>query len=347
VKKRVRWTALLASALALGAPLVGQTANTPATIQAQGHGETRARADTVSVSISVDSAAPTGADAAQANATDVAKVTDAIKAKLGDRCTIVRANYMLNPQYDYSPPSQPTGFTADDQINVEFAKAMFTPEQAAKLTDTILSDFVRLQGSNDDDEGHTTLTYEVRSIAPTAAEAVRLNQTRTAKVLQAVRATFAERAKVETSSRLGAGSVPLTAPSAGIQRPVPPTHYAAHSELLVESGQIDLLPELLRIATSIGNARVNSATFLLRDRTAAQKEAIAEATREAESKAQSEGSALGVHLGPLLNSSVDLGPTVSMGGIGIGVTAGSGRAATIQPSDVSVYANVVLTYAVQ
>lgn len=349
MNRRSRLTVLfVVSTLALSAPVGAQKANKPPTIQAQGHGEVRAAADTVSISISVDSAAPTASDAAQENAAEVAKMSDAIKGKLGDRCTIVRANYFLNPQYDYGRASQPTGFSADEQIAVVFPKGMITPEQRAKLTDTVVSDFVRLQGSDDDDEGHSTLEYEVRSTASTAAEAVRLNDDRSAKVIQALKATLGDRATLKTTSRLGAGAVPLTIPT-GIQRPATPSHYAAHSDVLLESKQIDLLPELMQIATSIGNARVNSATFLLRDRAAAQNKAIADATKDAESKAQSEAAALGVHLGPLLNSSVDIGPTAPVGGM---VGARGGIAATvvsapIRPSDVTVYANVVLAYAVQ
>ena len=152
---------------------------------------------------------------------------------------------------------------------------------------------------------------------------------------------------MDTSSNVGAGVVPL-AGAGGPQRPSNPSRYAAHSELLVESKQIALLPELLRVATSIGDAQVNSAAFLLRDRVAAQNQAIADATKDAESKAQSEAAALGVHLGPLVNSSVDLGPTAPAGrlfGMGSGIAA-SALSAPTQPTDITVYANVVLTYTV-
>jgi len=343
------------STLAFSAPIAAQTAKKPSTIQAQGHGEVRSAADTVSVSVSVDSAAPTAADAAEANAAQVAKVTDSIKAKLGDRSTIVKASYMLIPQYD-STPSQPAGFTAGEQIRVTFPIGMFTPEQAAKLTDAIVSDFVNLPGPSDfarsqgsyDSEGQTNLVYEVRSTASTATEAVRLNESRSAKVLQEIKATLGDRAKVDTSSSVGAGVVPVAVPG-GAQRPSTPSRYAAHSELLVESKQLALLPDLMRVVTGIGDAQVNSAAFLLRDRAVAQNQAIADATRDAESKAQSEGAALGVHLGALLNSSVDLGPTAPTGGVvgmGAGIAA-SGLSVPTQPTDITVYANVVLTYAVQ
>ena len=219
MNQKSRWTVLFAlSTLALSTPLAAQ--NKPLTIEAQGHGEARAEADTVSVSISVDSAAPTASEAAQGNAAEVAKVTDAIKAKFGDRCTIAKANYMINPQYDSNTPAQRTGFGASEQIRVTFPTGTVTPEQAAKLTDTIVADFaklpwpsdyVRLQGSDDDNEGHSTLLYEVRSTASTAVEAVRIDESRSAKVLQAVKATLGDRAKVERSSSVGFGDIP-TAP---------------------------------------------------------------------------------------------------------------------------------------
>lgn len=356
MNQKSRWIVLFAvSTLGLSTPLAAQKANKPPTIEAQGHGEVRAAADTVSVSISVDSSASTASEAAQGNANQVAKVTDAIKAKLGDQCTIVRANYQLNPQYDSDTPARPTGFTADEQITVTFPIGTVTPEQAAKLTDTIAGEFVSLQGPADfvksqgsyDNEGQSRLVYEVRSTASTAAEAVHTNESRSAKVLQAVKAMLGDRATVERSSQVSFGEFPRTAP-AGAQSPPTPSRFAAHSELLVESKQIDLLPELMRIATSIGNARVNSATFLLRDRAAGQSKAIADATKDAESKAQSEAAALGVHLGPLLNSSVDTGPNPAgrLVGSGAGIAV-AGISAPIQPSDVNVYANVVLTYAVQ
>jgi uncharacterized protein YggE len=356
VNQRSRWTVLFAvSTLALSAPLAAQKVNKPPTIEAQGHGEVRAAADTVSVSISVDSSASTASEAAQGNAAEVAKVADAIKAKLGDRCTIVRANYLLNPQYDSNTPAHPAAFTADEQITVTFPTGTVTPEQAAKLTDTIVSEFVKLQRPSDfvitqgsyDNEGKSRLVYEVRSTASTAAAAVRTNESRSAKVLQDVKATLGDRATVETSSQTGFGEVPVAAP-AGAQSPPTPSRFAAHSELLLESKQIDLLPELLRTATSLGNASVNSTMFFLRDRVTAQNEAIASATKDAQSKALSESAALGVHLGPLLNSSVDTGPNPAgrLVGSGAGIV-GLGVSAPIRPSDVNVYANVVLTYAVQ
>ncbi len=296
----------------------------------------------------MNSSAPTGDQAAQANADAVATLTAALNEKLAGQGTIVRSNYFMNPTYNSSgPPRGQPG--ADEQIRIEFPPGTVTSEQAARLTDAVKSDFVVMQGFDAGGEGRGTITYEVRSTAATAAEAVRLNNERSAKVMQAVKSILGNRVTVKTHSSISDDMTPLV-PSARPPQRTFPTGYAARSEIMVESRRIDLLPVLIRTVSGATDASLNAVTFLLRDRTTAQGEAIAKATKNAESKAQAEAAALGVRLGPMINSAVDLAPGSSPGTAspsGGGVTTLSSAGGPTQPSDVKVSANVVLTYRVQ
>ncbi len=326
-----------------------EPASKPSTIQAQGHGEAIARGDTLSMRIGVNTSASTGDEAAQANADAVAKLTAALNEKLAGQGTIIRSNYFMNPTYDSSgPPRAQPG--ADEQIRIEFPPRSVTSEQAARLTDTIKSDFVVMQGFESGGEGHGTIIYEVRSTAATAAEAVRLNNERSAKVIEAVKRILGNQVTVKSTSSISDDMTPLVPSARSPQKSSSPTGYAAHSEIMVESRRIDLLPVLIRTISGAADASLNAVTFLLRDRTAAQGEAIAKATKDAESKAQAEAAALGVRLGPMIKSAVDLAsgssPVGASGG-GAGVTTLSSAGAATQPSDVKVSANVVLTYTVQ
>jgi uncharacterized protein YggE len=114
-------------ALAFAIPLAA-TADGPAnpnqrTIQVSGNGEADAPPDLAVLSLAIETQAPTAAAAAGRNGALAQKVTDALKAKLGDKGKISTGGYSLDPEYaDQSRPNAKpaiTGYRAANTITVQ------------------------------------------------------------------------------------------------------------------------------------------------------------------------------------------------------------------------------------
>ena len=93
------------------------------TIQVSGNGEVDAPPDLAVLSLAIETQAPTAAAAAGRNGTLAQKVTDALKAKLGDKGKISTGGYSLDPEYaDQSRPNakpEITGYRAANTITVQ------------------------------------------------------------------------------------------------------------------------------------------------------------------------------------------------------------------------------------
>jgi uncharacterized protein len=90
------------------------------TIEVQGHGETRAKPDTASISVAIETHAKTAEQCGRLNAELSKKVYDALKAELDDKGTVETGAYNLYPEYS-QPPVQPRviGYRAENSITVE------------------------------------------------------------------------------------------------------------------------------------------------------------------------------------------------------------------------------------
>lgn len=93
------------------------------TIQVTGNGETQASPDLAVLSVAIETHAATAADAAGRNGALAQKVSDALRAKLGDKGKTWTGGYSLYPEYaDTSRPNvRPTitGYRAENAITVQ------------------------------------------------------------------------------------------------------------------------------------------------------------------------------------------------------------------------------------
>ena len=123
MRTRPALVTLLFAMLALGAIPRIAAADQPRTIVVSGTGEASARPDLAGMSFAIETHARTATDAASRNAALAQKVTDALKAKLGDKGKVSTGGYSLSPDYEQHPGRQesPTivGYNAQNSITVE------------------------------------------------------------------------------------------------------------------------------------------------------------------------------------------------------------------------------------
>jgi uncharacterized protein len=113
-------------ALAIATPVAtaeGEANPNQRTIQVSGSGETQASPDLAVLSLAIETHAATAAEAAGRNGGLAQKVSDAIRAKLGDKGKTWTGGYSLYPEYgDESRPNlKPTitGYRAENSITVQ------------------------------------------------------------------------------------------------------------------------------------------------------------------------------------------------------------------------------------
>ncbi|MBV8135588.1 MAG: SIMPL domain-containing protein, partial [Deltaproteobacteria bacterium] len=93
----VRLTCVLAT-VAIGTGVAA--AQQPRTIVVSGNGEMSARPDTADLSFAIETHARSAAEAVSRNAALAQKITDALKAKLGDKGKVSTGGYSLSPDYE-------------------------------------------------------------------------------------------------------------------------------------------------------------------------------------------------------------------------------------------------------
>jgi len=119
--------ALLTIALAtpIAAIAEGRASPNQRTIQVAGVGEAQAPPDLAVLSLAIETHAATAADAAADNGGLAQKVSDALRAKLGNKGKTWTGGYSLYPEYsdDSHPNAKPviTGYRAENTITVQTA----------------------------------------------------------------------------------------------------------------------------------------------------------------------------------------------------------------------------------
>lgn len=125
MKPVVTAIALVALALAMPLAALAEGAGGPnqRTIEVAGNGETQAAPDLAVLSLAIETHAATAADAAGRNGGLAQKVSDALRAKLGDKGKTWTGGYSLYPEYGDGthPNAKPviTGYRAENSITVE------------------------------------------------------------------------------------------------------------------------------------------------------------------------------------------------------------------------------------
>jgi uncharacterized protein YggE len=119
-------TAVALLAIAIATPVVaaeGGANPNQRTIQVSGTGETQATPDLAVLSLAIETHAATAAEAAGRNGGLAQKVSDALRAKLGDKGKTWTGGYSLYPEYgDESRPNMKptiTGYRAENSITVQ------------------------------------------------------------------------------------------------------------------------------------------------------------------------------------------------------------------------------------
>ncbi len=123
MKTIVAALALLMIAMPLAAAADGGANSDRRTIQVSGDGEVQASPDLAVLSLAIETHAATAARAAALNGGLAQKVTDALKAKLGDKGKTWTGGYSLNPEYadESHPDGKPIirGYSAQNTITVQ------------------------------------------------------------------------------------------------------------------------------------------------------------------------------------------------------------------------------------
>ena len=328
---------LVVVALAVSPALAqGGDAARKTTIEADGHGEVRAKLDMARISLTIDTRRDTVDDAMKANAATVASVTRALKPELGAEGDHVRTVSMsTNPQYATSVQTV-SEFQASRRFDVIVSSSNLV--YVGELTKVALAEEgTRFAGTDSESPGggKIRVIIDVTSTASAPDEAAKINESRARKVLHALQSKMDGQGTIETAEdRLG------PAPSAANPpRPVI-DGYSAHSNIEIVVDTIDLVGGLTDKALKAGASRLNSITFELRDPHGAEAEAIAVATKDAEFKAQAQAAALGVKLGPLLKSAIPQSSSEPW----VPLPIPGAATAPIQPGEVTVSSNVTLTY---
>lgn len=123
---RTTITAVVLLAIAIATPVraaEGGANPNQRTIQVSGTGETQATPDLAVLSLAIETHAATAAEAAGRNGGLAQKVSDALRAKLGDKGKTWTGGYSLYPEYgDESRPNMKptiTGYRAENSITVQ------------------------------------------------------------------------------------------------------------------------------------------------------------------------------------------------------------------------------------
>ncbi len=177
-----------------------------------------------------------------------------------------------------------------------------------------------------------------------ASDAVKANNTQTEVLINALTESGVDAKDIRTTNF---GIWPST--QYGPDGQALGTVYMVDNTVYVTVRELDGLGDLLDSAIEAGANSINSIQFDLADKTEALKEARADAVKNASEQAAELADAAGVQLGEIVNVTYfDSQPyPYSVGKGGGGGGAGIEAAVPIQPGQLSITANVSLTYEIK
>ncbi len=329
------------------------------TIEVNGHGEAKAKPDTMLLSFAVD-AKGVSADESTNLLTQRAKaLTETLKPQVGDKGSITTSDFSIQNYGAPGPESESAAaWNCSGMISAE------TPDIASvgKLVDAAMKAGAELSttqlGSKRVRSGlfsstrvrtvNVSLQFEVQAVSAD----------------QCTRTAFALDQRIERAVRdelHGNGGVSL---SAFRVTPLGPrrsfhesasqqagTVFDAHETVTVKSADLALLGPLIDAASKNG-ASLNSLTFTLSDDAAARTEAIGLASKDAQAKAVALASSMGVKLGPALRISTNAQASPQevygmRGGRGELSMALGNASERLVPREVGYNAEVAVTYQIE
>lgn len=193
------------------------------------------------------------------------------------------------------------------------------------------------------------LVFAVETFAETARAAGQENAGIMEQVIQALVAAGVPRGDIETRSYTVFPEYDHDQPRP--QRAAPRVRgYRANNQVVLRTGQLERLGELVDQALSAGANRMDGISFELREAEAVRAEALRRAVERARASAQTIASALGVRLGPVLDASTGVTP-VPPGPMPMAARAEMAQdiavLTPIEPGEQTVRAQVSLIFAIE
>ncbi len=190
---------------------------------------------------------------------------------------------------------------------------------------------------------YAVLDFAIETHAPNAADAAKRNAELATKVMDALKS------KLAGSGQISTGGYSLSPDYR--QHPGDDTAkiigYNAQNSIRVETATLDLVGPLIDSAIAAGANRINYLNFTVKNNVKARSQAITAAAHDAQSQAQALAAALGVKLGSVLKASTEaeVRPVPMMRAMAVGMAANVST--PIEAGQVTIPANVTLTYAIE
>lgn len=216
---------------------------------------------------------------------------------------------------------------------------------ADEKTDTKRTISVSTQGEVKAAPDEVLLSFAVETTAAKATEATAENAKRSTAVAAAVKPLLGKQDTVSTTRYTLEPRYESVRP--GEAREPRITGYVARNEVQVESHQLDQVGALIDAATTAGANRVNNLQFQLSSREQALRSAIEKAGADARAQADSAAKGLGVKLGRVMSATVSSGPIVVPRFARMAMAAEARAPTPIEPGEVSVSANLQVTYEIE
>ena len=223
------------------------------------------------------------------------------------------------------------------------------PSIAQTSSPQIRSLFINGNGSTEITPDIAYVNICVHTEAPTAVDAVSMNNTRAQKVMDAL-IKFGIQNKDLRTSNFSIASLQRTDPSTG---QVTGIYYAVDNSIIVTVRDLPKMGSLLDNAIKAGANSINNVQFDVADNTAALKQARDEAMQNAIKQAQELADAAGIQLGAI--QSINYYETIPMysGPVYMDYGKGGGGAmraessVPVNPGQLTLTATVSITYALK
>ncbi len=189
-----------------------------------------------------------------------------------------------------------------------------------------------------------SLNLAIQTTGRTAAQASSANADLASKVVAALKAKLGDKGTISTG---GYSLNPEYDQRPGRDKPSI-IGYTAQNSITVETGQLDLVGELIDAAIGAGANSVNYLNFSLKNDADARAKAITIATKDAREQAQALADALGVKLGKIVRATtVSEAQPIRMERPMMAMAKMSSAPTPVEPGEISVPASVTLTYEIE
>lgn len=336
-------------------PSGAAAANNGRTIEVNGHGEAKARPDTMLLVFVVDATGVSADESTNLLIQRAKTLTDALKPKVGDKGSITTANFSIENLGEPSPKLVSAAAWRCDGIitagTYDIANVGKLVEAAIKAgaeptTTQLGSKRVRTGFFSSTRVRTVTAGFQFEVRAVSADECTHKAAARENQIERALR----DELRGNGSVSLSAFSVTPLGQQRSFRRESPSqetrTVFEAHETVSVKSKDVGLLGPVIEAAGKAG-ARLTSLTFTLSENAAARTEAIRLASEDAQAKAAAVAKSMGVKLGSLIKISTTARPSprvVYVAGVPEALALGGG---SVVPDEVDYDAEVSVTYQIE